>query len=119
MWINFTILSALRKLVAVVNSAFCPFPKFPFQRLIFFHFGLLVLHFLSFWPFGPSFPFIFGLLGFHFFSFWSLRAHFVPFWPFRLSFPFILGFWASFRELIFLRVMRTMIASSWGVIHYH
>ena len=65
--------------------------------------GLLGLHFLSFWPFGPSsglrqqcglsFPFIlafwrwisfhFGLLGFHFFGFW-------PFWP---SFPFILAFW--------------------------
>ena len=109
MWINFTILSALRKLVAVVNSAFCPFSKISFSTF----------DFLSFWPFGSSFPFIFGLLGFHFFSFWSLGAHFVPFLPFRLSFPFILGFWASFRELIFLRVMRTMIASSWGVIHFH
>ena len=55
-----------------------------------FHFGLLGLHFLSFWPFGPSFPFIL--------AFWAficlLGFHFLSFWPFGPSFPFILAFWA-------------------------
>ena len=51
------------------------------------------LHFLSFWPFGPSFPFIlafyafischFGLLGLHFLAFWLCGLHFLAFWPFR------------------------------------
>ena len=34
-----------------------------------FHFGLLGLHLLSFWPFGPSFPFVFSFwafISFHF-----------------------------------------------------
>ena len=43
-----------------------------FWALISFHFGLLGLHFLSFWPF----------------------VHFSGFLPFGPSFPFILAFWA-------------------------
>ena len=54
------------------------------QSGISFHFGLLALHFLSFWPFGPSVPFILAFCAFHFLSFW----------PFEPSFPFILAFWA-------------------------
>ena len=57
-----------------------------FWAFISFHFGLLGLHFLSFWPFGPSFLFIlafwaffsfhFGILGLHFlsFCFWWLAS---------------------------------------------
>ena len=66
-----------------------------------FRFGLVGLHFLAFWPFGPSFPFIlafwafisfhFGLLGFHFLHFGLLGLHFLSFWPFGPSFPFILA----------------------------
>ena len=80
-----------------------------FWAFISFHFGLLGLHFLSFWPFGPSFPFIlafwafilhFGLVVASFLApptscqkrsvFWA----FIVFWPFVLSFPFIFAFWA-------------------------
>ena len=121
---------------------------------IFFYFGLLGLHFLSFWPCGPSFPFIlafsgsasgppptscqkwpvcptslqwiyqrrdrlhfavFGLVGLHFLAFWpcgpSFRCilalwafislhfgfvglHFLAFWPCGPSFPCILALWA-------------------------
>ena len=70
-----------------------------FWAFISFHFGLFGLHFLSFWPFGPSFPFIlafwafisfyFGLLGLHSFHFGLLGFYFLSFWPFGLSFPFI------------------------------
>ena len=44
--------------VSVLNSVALAFWAFTF-----FHFGLLGLHFLSFWHFGPSFPFIFCLSG--------------------------------------------------------
>ena len=78
-----------------------------FWAFISFHFGLLGLHFLSFWSFGPSFPFIlafwafisfhFGLLGLHFLLFWPFGAFILAaFWPFGLSFPFILAFWVHF-----------------------
>ena len=81
-------------------SKFWPF-RLQFVILVFwaliFHFGLLGLHFLSFWPFGPSFPFIL--------AFWAFICLFGPsfpfilaFWaficPFGPSFPFILAFWA-------------------------
>ena len=59
-----------------------------------FHFGLLCLHFLSFWPFGPSFPFILAFWAFISFHFRLLSFHFLSFWPFGPSFPFILAFWA-------------------------
>ena len=65
------------------------------DRLHFAVFSLLGLHFLAFWPCGPSFPCIlalwvfislrFGLLGFHFLSFWSCGP----------SFPCILAFSGS------------------------
>ena len=61
------------------------------------HFGLVGLHFLAFWPCGPSFPCIlalrafislhFGLVGLH-------GLHFVAFWPSGPSFPCILALWA-------------------------
>ena len=54
----------------------------------------LGLHFLSFSPFGPSFPFIFAFWAFISFHFSLLGFHFLSFWPFGPSFPFILVFWA-------------------------
>ena len=78
-----------------------------------FHFGLLALHFLSFWPFGPSFPFVLDFFCFHFLSLWFCKPsfpfiltfwvfisfhfgllvlHFLSFWPFGPSFPFVLAF---------------------------
>ena len=54
------------------------------DRLHFAVFSILGLHFLAFWPCGPSFPCIlalwafislhFGLVGFHFLSFWPFRG---------------------------------------------
>ena len=104
----------LRKIYVFCRFAFFLF-ILAFWNVISFHFGLLGLHFLSFWPFGPSFPFIlafctfisfhFGFLGLHFHSFlpfWAfisfrfglLGLRFLSFWPFGPSFPFILAFWA-------------------------
>ena len=70
-----------------------------FSAFISFRFGLLGLHFLSFWPFGPSFPFIlafwafisfhFGLLGLP--SFWPFGLSFLSFWPFSFHVG-LLGF---------------------------
>ena len=48
------------------------------------HFGLVGLHFLSFWPCGPSFPFILAVwafISFHFLHFGFLGLHFLSFWP--------------------------------------
>ena len=39
------------------------------------------LHFLSFWPFGPSFPFILAFWAFISFHFGLLGLHFLHFWP--------------------------------------
>ena len=58
-----------------------------------FHFGLLGLHVLSFWPFGPSFPFILACWAFISFHFSLLGLHFLSFWPFGPSLSFILAFW--------------------------
>ena len=66
-----------------------------FWALISFHFGLLGLHFLSFWPFGPSFPFILALWAFISFHFGLVGLHFLAFWPFVPSFPCILAFCGS------------------------
>ena len=44
-----------------------------------FHFGLLGLHFLSFWPFGLSFPFILAFWAFISFHFVLLAIHFLSF----------------------------------------
>ena len=64
------------------------------DRLHFAIFGLLGFHFLSFWPFGPSFPFILAFWAVISFHFSLLGFHFLSFWPFGPSFPFILAFWA-------------------------
>ena len=85
--------------------------------------GLLGLHFLAFWPRGPSFPFILAFSGsasgvlptscqkwpvcptslqwiyqrrdrLHFAVFSLLGLHFLAFWPCGLSFPCILASWA-------------------------
>ena len=64
----------------------------PFLAFMSFHFGLSGLHFLSFWPFGPSFPFILAFWAFISFHFGLLGLHFLSFWPFKPSFPFIFGF---------------------------
>ena len=60
----------------------------------FCNFWLFGLHFLSFWPFGPSFPFILVFWVFISFHFGLLGFYFLSFWPFGLSFRFILAFWA-------------------------
>ena len=94
-----------------------------FWAFISLHFGLVGLHFLAFWPCGPSFPCILALWAFislHFglvvASLWAPPtscqkrsvfpmshiknlaapgpASFSNFWPFGPSFPFILAFWA-------------------------
>ena len=67
------------------------------------------LHFLSFWPFGPSFPFILAFWAFISFHFGLLGLHFLSFWPFGPSFPFILAFWASFP----------FILAFWAFISFH
>ena len=55
-----------------------------FWAFISFHFGILGIHFLSFWRFGPSF-----LL-----SFWPFKPSFPVILAIGPSFPFILAFWA-------------------------
>ena len=54
----------------------------------------MLLHFLTFWPFGLSFPFILALLGLHFLCFWPFGASFPSFGHFGRWFPFILAFGA-------------------------
>ena len=63
-----------------------------FWAFISFHFGLLGLDFLSFWPFGPCFPFILALWAFISFHFGLLGLHFLSFLPFGPSFACILAF---------------------------
>ena len=69
----------------------CPFAQRPYNGFssavtgsILQFFSLLGLHFLAFWPCGPSFPCILALMG----------LHFLAFWPFGLSFPFMFALWA-------------------------
>ena len=74
------------------------FGFFSLLAFIPFHFGLLGLHFLSFWSFGafffgPSFPFILAFWAFISFHFGLLGLHFLSFWRFGLAFPCILAFW--------------------------
>ena len=61
-------------------------------------FAFLGLHFLSFWPFNPSFSFILAFWAFMCFHFGLLILHF---WLFGRSCAFILAFWA-FHFLIFV-----------------
>ena len=58
------------------------------------HFGLVGLHFLAFWPCGPSFPCILALWAFSSLHFGLVGLHFLAFWPCGLSFPCILALWA-------------------------
>ena len=91
-------------LSAAKLAAFCYFwpfgPSFlfilAFWAFISFHFGLLGLHFLSFW----------GLLGLHFLSFWPFGLDLLSFWLFGPSFSFILAFWA-------------FISFFWGLSSFH
>ena len=65
-----------------------------FWAFISVHFGLVGLHFLVFWPCGPSFPCILALWAFISLHFGLVGLHFLAFWPCRPSFPFILALWA-------------------------
>ena len=58
------------------------------------HFGLVGLHFLAFWPCGPSFPCILALRAFISLHFGLVGLHFLAFWPCGPSFPCILALWA-------------------------
>ena len=69
----------------------CNFP-FRFCNFSFSKICLLRPYFLSFWPFGPSFPFILAFGGFISFHFGLVGLHFLSFWPPGRSFPFILAF---------------------------
>ena len=66
--------------------AFCAF--------ISLHFGLVGLHFLAFWPCGPSFPCILALWAFISLHFGLVGLHFLAFWPCGPSLPCILALWA-------------------------
>ena len=82
------------KLPKVVRFPNLPYKEFSsaetgsiFQFLAFwaflsFHFGLVSLHVLSFWPCGPSFPFILALWAFISFHFGLVGLHFLTFWLF-------------------------------------
>ena len=65
-----------------------------FWAFISVHFGLVGLHFLVFWPCGPSFPCILALWAFISLHFGLVGLHFLAFWPCGPSFPFILALWA-------------------------
>ena len=66
-----------------------------FWAFISLHFGLVGLHFLAFWPSGPSFPCILALWAFISLHFGFVGLHFLAFWPCGLSFPCILAFSGS------------------------
>ena len=65
------------------------------DRLHFAVFSLLGLHFLAFWPCGPSFPCILALWAFISLHFGLVGLHFLAFWPCGPSFPCILAFSGS------------------------
>ena len=65
------------------------------DRLHFAVFSILGLHFLAFWPCGPSFPCILALWAFSSLHFGLVGLHFLAFWPCGPSFPFILAFSGS------------------------
>ena len=74
------------------------FPNLPYKEFSSVEtgsiFGLLGLHFLSFWPCGPLFPFILALWAFISFYFGLVGLHFPSFWPFEPLFPFVFALWA-------------------------
>ena len=57
-------------------------------------FSILGLHFLAFWPCGPSFACILALWAFISLHFGLVGFHFLAFWPCGPSFPCILALWA-------------------------
>ena len=65
------------------------------DRLHFAVFSILRLHFLAFWPCGPSFPCILALWAFSSLHFGLVGLHFLAFWPCGPAFPFILAFSGS------------------------
>ena len=120
--------------------------QFPFilalWALFSFHFGFVGLHFLLFWPFGPSFPLIFTFwafislhFGFLMASLWAPPAScqkrsvfpmshtknlaapnpapFSNFWPFGPSFPFIFAFLAFWAFISF------HFLAFWAFISFH
>ena len=110
-----------------------PFPKGPIQRIYqrrgrvdfpifglvvvnFLHFGFVRLHFLSFWPCGPSFPCILALWAFISLHFGLVGLHFLAFWPCGPSFPCILALWA-FISLHFGSILQFL--AFWAFISLH
>ena len=75
-------------------SNFWPFELFSF------HFGLLGLHFPSFWPFEPLFPFVFALWAFISLHFGLVGIH-LSFLPFGPSFPCVLASGPSSSLMMF------------------
>ena len=100
-------MSHIKNLAAPGPASFSNFS--PFCAFISLHFGLVGIHFLSFWPCGHSFPFIlalwafislyfglvnlhffhFGIIGLHFLSFWLVGLHFLSFWPCLVGLHFL------------------------------
>ena len=105
----------------------CHFP-FKFCNFSFSKICLLRLHFLSFWPFGPSFLFIFWPFGPSFpfiLAFWAfisfhfglLGLDFLSFWSFGFSFPFILAFWDLISLILaFSTFQKSHLARIWPKI---
>ena len=65
-----------------------------FWAFISLHFGRVGLHFLAFWPCGPSCPCILAFGAFVSLHFGLVGLHFLAFWPCGPSFPCILALWA-------------------------
>ena len=117
-----------------------------FWAFISFHFGILGLHLVSFWPFwafisfcpfgrsclwfhfglsGPSFHFTLAFWAFISFHFCLLGLHFLSFWPFWRSFAFILAFGPSFLSFWsfgpsfrFILVFWAFISFCFGFFHF-
>ena len=99
-----------------------PYKSFSFIRAIlvrvppttFVPCGLRGNDFLSFWPFGPSFPFILALL------FRVISFHFSFLGLYFLAFPFILAFWASISFYFgFFGPSFPFILAFWAFISFH
>ena len=93
------------------------------DRLHFAVFSLLGLHFLAFWPCGPSFPCILALSAFISLHFGLVGLTFLSFWSCRPSFPFILAFWAfisfHFSFVGLLGPLFSFILAFWAFISLH
>ena len=82
-------------------------------------FSLLGLHFLAFWPCGPSFRCILALWAFISLHFGLVSFHFLAFWPCGPSFPCILALWAfaSFHSCIL--ALWAFISLHFGLVGLH